>query len=117
MSGSQREPAARRAPPYAKQLPTRGTVLVSAGPDAWERARRWAEDGRPGLVLPADAAPGDFQWPVRGRHVAVIATDMHPKRVEALARTLLLRDGARMLVVLWGPAHEPITEVFRGRHV
>lgn len=80
----------RRLPPYAQRVPaTVKTVFISAGPAAWERAKRWEKEGKPGLVCPPDTDPEHLIWPVKGRNVALIAPGLSFEQVKRIARAVL----------------------------
>jgi len=107
-------------PPYVRE-PHSGlrTVWISAGPQAWERARAWDRDERSGLVAPPGKDPEGYDWApmVRGRNVALIATDMAAEDAAALLRAVM-RDGATSIAVLWGSAdHSRMELIANGRNV
>lgn len=96
-----REP---RWPPFSNRIPADvKTVWISAGPEAWDRAKRWEREGEPGLALPPGHNPADYQWPVRDYNVALIATDMPAADVAVLVRELM-DAGAPVIAVLFGPS-------------
>jgi hypothetical protein len=108
-----------RLPPYSHEIPAddpRRTVWVSAGPSAWQRARRWRSEGEPGLVLPPGDSPDDYFWPVHGLNVALIATDL-PEDDVARILVAIQRGGAAVVAVLYGPSDNSKMElVVHGRN-
>lgn len=110
--------ATRKPPPYSAHVPASvKTVWISAGPAAWDRAKRWRWEGEPGLVLPPDGRPQAYQWPVRGYNVALVALDMPIDEVGELVRELIAAD-AGVIAALFGPSHATRMELIaHGRHV
>jgi hypothetical protein len=103
----------KRLPPYANEIPAFvQNVYISAGPDAWPRAQRWARAKKPGLVAPPDTDPKDLHWPVDDLTIALIATDMDE---DALVRLIveLQRSGAACIVVLHGEKNATRMEIIR----
>lgn len=95
--------AERKVPPYSAHVSADvKTIWISAGPRAWDRARRWKDDGNPGLALPPSESPANFVWPVRGYNVALIATDMPEEDVAVIVRELM-DAGAVVIATLFGP--------------
>lgn len=92
-----------RLPPFAERVPADvRSVFISAGPAAWERAKRWRWDGQPGLVAPPDVNPATIDWPIAGKNVALIALDMPREPLIDLC-DVLLRARPGVLAVLHGP--------------
>lgn len=113
---SQSAPAPSHFPPYADLVRADvRTVYISAGPRAWERARRWKRQGEPGLVADPRVDPASVRWPIAGRNVALIATDLpRPQLVELLIA--LRRARPAVIAVLHGPDDGEALEILRGRH-
>lgn len=112
MSQSASIQRSRKFPPFSHDVPAieGRTVWISAGPDAWDRAKRWKADGRPGLVAPPNENPSAFDWPIDGRQVALIATDMDRDSVVALV-DCLIASRASVIAVLFGPASSSQAEI------
>lgn len=111
----------RKLPPYGKALlndlqqgkqPNNGLWLFT-GPESWQRARHFYRCGKVGaLVLPEQAAPEEFTWPVS--NLSVLIFDSTSKGLEAvllkrlayelliagadIVRALLTRKNAEMTV-------------------
>lgn len=103
----------RRLPPYAQQIPASvKTVFISAGPAAWERARRWERANKPGLVCPPDTDPDHLVWPVKGRNVVLIATDLTFEQVKRIARAILAAKPG-VLAVLHGEIPHDQLEILK----
>lgn len=106
---------ALRLPPYAEHVPASvSTVFISAGPWAWERAKRWRGKGEPGLVAPPDVDPSTIDWPIRGRNVALIAPDLDRTALVSLVGALMDARPA-VLAVLHGPEGQDEMEIIRCR--
>lgn len=95
----------RRAPlpPFAARVPAGQHVWISAGPQAWARGRQWMADGDPGLVSPPDVDPWQFDWPIEGMRVTVIATDMADEPLMQLLGALAAAK-PEILFILHGPS-------------
>lgn len=65
-----------RYPPYTKEVPRFGEVLILCGGDTWEARRRVGV----GLILPPDHPPTAYRWPVAGRNVRIIDLADRPHR-------------------------------------
>lgn len=103
MNYAQRKPRALRLPPFAERVPaSERSVWISAGPDAWARAKRWRWEGDPGLVAPPGVDPALIDWPVRGRAVRLIALDL-PRPELVMLVDVLARSGAAIIIALHGP--------------
>ena len=85
-------------PPFSNDLKipkNNPTIYILAGTDKWERAQK--RKGRC-VILPDDAAPEDFTWPVKG--CGVILLDNGPLDENTAQRLGLAvkRDGAECLI-------------------
>ncbi len=104
-----------RLPPFARFVPSEcREVKIYAGPNPWEFSGHCrAMPGR--LILPPDAKPEDFLWPVNGRECYVFGLDDDEQRITRLI-AVLGRAGATVVRVSWGetPRGEPLRfSVFR----
>lgn len=99
-------------PPFANHVRAGKPVFISAGPDAWSRARQWAADGHPGLVAPPDADPWSFHWPIADESVTVIATDLAREPLLTLLGALAAAKPA-ILFILHGPAEADELSIVR----
>lgn len=106
---ARREPQ-KRLPPYSERVEASRAVWVSAGPDAWERAKRWQWEGDPGLVHPPDADPFAFLWPVEGMSVLLIALDMPQEQLGRLIAAIALHRPA-VIACLYGPPDNDQIEI------
>lgn len=88
------------------------TIFISAGPQAWERAKRWRREGKPGLVADPSSDPASVRWPVEGGNVALIATDLpEPDLLKLLAA--IRRGKPAVIAVLHGPSNADQLEILR----
>ena len=110
MSGSPARRPMKRLPPYSEKVLAARGVWISAGPRAWDRARRWQWIGDPGLVAPPDVDPMSFFWPVEGRNVRLIALDMARSDAARLIAALALHKPA-VICCLHGPSAESELEI------
>jgi hypothetical protein len=102
-----------RLPPYATQVSAAvKTIFISAGPGAWERAKRWKWSGRPGLVADPTVDPELIRWPVEGGNVALIATDL-PEADLLKLLAALRRAKPAVIAVLHGPSDDDELEILR----
>lgn len=94
----------RRQPPFGKTVPkTCLEVWIYFGSHAWEyrdMCRRWP--GR--LILPPDADPAEFRWPVRGREALAVEAPGAPEPEARILRLVaaLRRDGATVVRAIHG---------------
>jgi hypothetical protein len=74
---------ASRLPPFGREV-VRAlaaaryvNVYIYAGPDAWARvrARRASHGAGSAMLLPMNAAPAMFKWPIVSNGVLIVATD------------------------------------------
>lgn len=94
--------AALPQPPFGQQIDqAHDLVMIYCGRRAWELAKPEGERVA-SLVFPRGRDPAEFNWPVRGRQVAVFVLAEGPKQGEIdLLVVELLRAGARRVHVRW----------------
>lgn len=103
-------------PPFADHIPQSAkSVLISAGPRAWARARRWKWEGHPGLVADPAVDPGAVHWPITGYNVALIATGMSQPDLVRLVVALRSAKPA-VIAVLHGPDDHELMDILRARN-
>lgn len=90
----------RRYPPFGKQYleqkPSAG-LWIAIGPGAWDFAK---SKSFPVLVLPDDAEPSDFKWPMDGGPVLVHERgQFDDDRLRSMAEALI-RAGASSVVAI-----------------
>ncbi len=88
-----------KLPPYGKLFQTApiGGVRVAIGPGAWKFQEKHTH---PIMVLPEDAEPGDFRWPVDNRPALIFELGIYDdNRLQAMAEALL-RAGASSVVAI-----------------
>ena len=100
----------RLRPPYSRHVSRMRaqhggvSIIIFASHMRWERAqkRNLACTWDCGLVLPEDASPADFTWPVHGCEVVAVL-DCRSTRESALRfGNVLHEDGAVMSVLIYG---------------
>ncbi len=92
----------RKLPPFGREHLERGRqdcAFVAMGPGAWALARRRLQF-YPVMVLPDDADPFDYRWPVTGRPVLLLEFgSFDTDRLERVALALL-RAGAPIVTTI-----------------
>ena len=89
----------RRLPPFGKQFQPvpRSGVRVAVGPGAWDFQKK---HHCPILVLPDDANPDDFGWPLDAKPALIHERGTYDdNRLRAMAEALL-RAGASSVVAI-----------------
>ena len=88
-----------KLPPFGKQfqpVPPSG-VCVAIGPGAWDFQKK---HHCPIMVLPDDANPEDFEWPIDGRPALIYERGIYDdNRLRSMAEALL-RAGASSVVAI-----------------
>ena len=88
-----------RLPPYGKkQLDTPGELgpWICCGPEAWHAAK---DGSYPRMVMPRDASPKDFNWPVAGKCVTVTEHGINDvPAIQCVARELIAHHGAKAVI-------------------
>jgi hypothetical protein len=83
-----------KSPPYAAQIDRDGDlVMIYCGRSAWELAKPVGAERVASLVFPRNRDPADFNWPVIGKQVLVLAQDEEDAAVDLLAIELLRAGG------------------------
>ena len=91
MSAKRLPPGGKKFDPMLPALAARrrcgGSIFLFTGPAAWEAVAGLGETF-PWLLLPQDADPRGYRWPVAGWSIVILDTGSEEKVIHVLAMTL-----------------------------